>query len=168
MTVELRKTFQFEAAHLLPHLPPDHKCRRLHGHSFTAEVVVEGECDEKLGWLIDYAGDDTWIAPGLGLGGGNDNGIGVFVDLRGADTYVVPDGRTFGGANIGDRGAAFESALCLGVFIDADGVDDYEGFEAEALVGNDRDWSWDDRRPEHKPGEHGAGLDVTAGRLSLP
>lgn len=53
--MELRKTFQFEAAHLLPHLPESHKCRRLHGHSFRAEIVVAGECDPKLGWLIDYA-----------------------------------------------------------------------------------------------------------------
>ena len=55
MRVELRKTFQFEAAHLLPHLPKTHKCRRLHGHSFVVDVVVEGECDPKLGWLMDYA-----------------------------------------------------------------------------------------------------------------
>ncbi|MHB1306535.1 MAG: 6-carboxytetrahydropterin synthase QueD [Limisphaerales bacterium] len=55
MKVELRKTFQFEAAHLLPHLPETHKCRRLHGHSFQAEIVVAGECDPQLGWLIDYA-----------------------------------------------------------------------------------------------------------------
>ena len=53
--MELRKTFQFEAAHYLPHLPEDHKCRRLHGHSFQAEIVVKGECNPKLGWLIDYA-----------------------------------------------------------------------------------------------------------------
>jgi 6-pyruvoyltetrahydropterin/6-carboxytetrahydropterin synthase len=55
MKVELRKTFQFEAAHRLPHVPPDHKCARLHGHSFRVEVVVAGECDPRLGWLIDYA-----------------------------------------------------------------------------------------------------------------
>ena len=55
MRVELRKTFQFEAAHLLPHLPESHKCRRLHGHSFKVDVVVAGECDPKLGWLMDYA-----------------------------------------------------------------------------------------------------------------
>ena len=55
MKLELRKTFQFEAAHLLPHLPLDHKCRRLHGHSFRAEIVVAGECDPKLGWVMDYA-----------------------------------------------------------------------------------------------------------------
>jgi len=53
--MELRKTFQFEAAHLLPHLPESHKCRRLHGHSFKVDVVVEGECDAKLGWVMDYA-----------------------------------------------------------------------------------------------------------------
>src|ERR1019366_3173653 len=55
MRMELRKTFQFEAAHLLPHLPKSHKCRRLHGHSFKVEIVVAGECDPQLGWLMDYA-----------------------------------------------------------------------------------------------------------------
>ena len=53
--MELRKTFQFEAAHLLPRLPRSHKCRRLHGHSFQVEIVVAGKCDPRLGWLIDYA-----------------------------------------------------------------------------------------------------------------
>ena len=55
MKMELRKSFQFEAAHLLPHLPETHKCRRLHGHSFKVEIVLAGECDAKLGWLMDYA-----------------------------------------------------------------------------------------------------------------
>ena len=55
MKIELRKTFQFEAAHLLPRLPKSHKCRRLHGHSFKVDIVVAGECDPKLGWLMDYA-----------------------------------------------------------------------------------------------------------------
>jgi 6-pyruvoyltetrahydropterin/6-carboxytetrahydropterin synthase len=55
MKVELRKTFQFEAAHRLPHVPPHHKCARLHGHSFRVEIAVAGECDPKLGWLMDYA-----------------------------------------------------------------------------------------------------------------
>lgn len=55
MKMELRKTFQFEAAHLLPLLPEDHKCRRLHGHSFKVELGLEGECDPKLGWVMDYA-----------------------------------------------------------------------------------------------------------------
>lgn len=55
MKMELRKTFQFEAAHLLPNLPESHKCRRLHGHSFQAEIAVVGECDPTLGWVMDYA-----------------------------------------------------------------------------------------------------------------
>ena len=55
MKIELRKTFQFEAAHLLPLLPKTHKCRRLHGHSFQVEIVVAGDSDPKLGWLMDYA-----------------------------------------------------------------------------------------------------------------
>lgn len=55
MTIELRKTFQFEAAHLLPRLPDSHKCRRLHGHSFQVEIAVAGECEPGLDWLMDYA-----------------------------------------------------------------------------------------------------------------
>jgi 6-pyruvoyltetrahydropterin/6-carboxytetrahydropterin synthase len=55
MNMELRKTFQFEAAHVLPRLPKSHKCRRLHGHSFKVEIAVSGPVDPKLGWVIDYA-----------------------------------------------------------------------------------------------------------------
>ena len=55
MKMELRKTFQFEAAHLLPRLPKSHKCRRLHGHSFQVDIVVTGTCDPELGWVMDYA-----------------------------------------------------------------------------------------------------------------
>lgn len=53
--MELRKSFQFEAAHALPNVPPDHKCRRLHGHSFVVEIVVEGPLDPQFGWVMDYA-----------------------------------------------------------------------------------------------------------------
>lgn len=55
MKVELRRTFQFEAAHRLPHLPDTHKCHRLHGHSFKVELAVAGPCDPHRGWLMDYA-----------------------------------------------------------------------------------------------------------------
>ena len=33
---------RFEAAHFLPHVPPDHKCRRMHGHSYRCEIHVTG------------------------------------------------------------------------------------------------------------------------------
>ncbi|HKV42777.1 MAG TPA: 6-carboxytetrahydropterin synthase QueD [Blastocatellia bacterium] len=55
MIVELVKEFGFEAAHRLPHVPPGHKCARLHGHSFRCEVAVRGEVQPDTGWFIDYA-----------------------------------------------------------------------------------------------------------------
>ncbi len=61
--MELRKTFQFEAAHRLPHLPKTHKCRRLHGHSFKVEIAVAGQCDPRLGWVMDYAAITTAFDP---------------------------------------------------------------------------------------------------------
>lgn len=61
MRVDLSKTFRFESAHLLPKVPPGHKCRRLHGHSFRCDVVIRGEVDEAAGWLVDY-GDIKAVA----------------------------------------------------------------------------------------------------------
>jgi 6-pyruvoyltetrahydropterin/6-carboxytetrahydropterin synthase len=54
MIVRLSKTFRFEASHYLPTFPEGHKCRRLHGHSFRVDVVVEGAVDSAKGYLIDY------------------------------------------------------------------------------------------------------------------
>ena len=53
--MELYKEFSFEAAHLLPHVPEGHKCRRLHGHSFHVRVTVRGPLDPALGWVMDFA-----------------------------------------------------------------------------------------------------------------
>lgn len=55
MNVELAKRFRFEAAHHLPHVPADHKCRRVHGHSFRVTVRIAGAVDPHAGWLMDYA-----------------------------------------------------------------------------------------------------------------
>ena len=55
MPVELVKDFRFEAAHWLPNVPPGHKCRRIHGHSFRGEVAVRGEIDATTGWVMDFA-----------------------------------------------------------------------------------------------------------------
>jgi hypothetical protein len=135
--------------------------------SIIATATGQGH-DLSLGWLVDEGGDDEWIAPGLGLGAGNDNGIGFFLDLGGDDSYDVPDSSTYGGANIGDRGPIFDESLCLGIFLDADGTDEYLRFEEDALIGNDRTWSWAERRENAKPGAHGAGLDLVGGQLDLP
>lgn len=53
--MEIWKEFTFEAAHLLPNVPEDHKCRRLHGHSYRVRVCVEGDLDGTLAWVIDFA-----------------------------------------------------------------------------------------------------------------
>jgi 6-pyruvoyltetrahydropterin/6-carboxytetrahydropterin synthase len=54
MHVRLSKSFHFEAAHDLPTFPADHKCRRLHGHSFRFDVIVEGDVEPAKGYLVDY------------------------------------------------------------------------------------------------------------------
>ena len=63
MFVRLSKTFHFEAAHDLPTFPEGHKCRRLHGHSFRFDVVVEGEVDPVRGYLIDYGDIKRAVEP---------------------------------------------------------------------------------------------------------
>ncbi|MCP4837195.1 MAG: 6-carboxytetrahydropterin synthase QueD [Phycisphaera sp.] len=63
MRVSLRKTFRFESAHWLPTFPEDHKCRRLHGHSFRVDVVVEGEVPEEDGFLVDFGVIKAAIKP---------------------------------------------------------------------------------------------------------
>lgn len=53
--VEIFKIFTIEAAHHLPNVPENHKCRRLHGHSFRIEVHVAGPVQEQSGWIMDFA-----------------------------------------------------------------------------------------------------------------
>ena len=53
--MEIFKVFTIEAAHRLPNLPENHKCRRLHGHSFRIEIHVSGPLTEREGWVLDFA-----------------------------------------------------------------------------------------------------------------
>lgn len=61
--MEISKTFQLESAHWLPNVPEGHKCRRMHGHSFRVDVVVEGPLDPEQGWVMDFADISTAFAP---------------------------------------------------------------------------------------------------------
>jgi 6-pyruvoyltetrahydropterin/6-carboxytetrahydropterin synthase len=63
--MELYREFCFEAAHRLPYVPEDHKCRRLHGHSFRVVLHVVGPVDAKLGWVIDFADIKRAFGPTL-------------------------------------------------------------------------------------------------------
>lgn len=53
--MEIFKEFRIEAAHRLPNVPKDHKCYRLHGHSYRIEIYVKGLVDELTGWIVDFA-----------------------------------------------------------------------------------------------------------------
>ena len=52
--VSIKKTFTFEAAHLLPNVPDGHKCGRLHGHSFQFDVELYGFVNPDTGMVMDY------------------------------------------------------------------------------------------------------------------
>ena len=52
---EISKEFTFEAAHRLTRIPADHKCARLHGHSFRVVLTVSGPIDPVSGWIVDFA-----------------------------------------------------------------------------------------------------------------
>jgi 6-pyruvoyltetrahydropterin/6-carboxytetrahydropterin synthase len=53
--MELYKEFTFEAAHRLPNVAPEHKCARLHGHSYRIVIHVSGEVDPQSGMVMDFA-----------------------------------------------------------------------------------------------------------------
>lgn len=53
--MEIFREFTFEAAHRLPNLPADHKCSRLHGHSFRVAVHITGPLMQREGWVMDFA-----------------------------------------------------------------------------------------------------------------
>lgn len=58
------KQFTFEAAHHLPHLPPEHKCSRPHGHSYTVLVDISASSLDDRGFVVDYGDLDPladWI-----------------------------------------------------------------------------------------------------------
>ena len=50
--LEIRKTFEFEAAHFLPKHPG--LCHGHHGHSYKLAVSIMGERDKNTGMLIDF------------------------------------------------------------------------------------------------------------------
>jgi len=50
---ELSKQFRFDAAHTLERAVETESSRRIHGHSYRAEVVIRGDADPKSGMVID-------------------------------------------------------------------------------------------------------------------
>jgi len=54
MIARIAKRFTFDAAHFIPGLPPNHKCSRMHGHTYEVEIQLVGPVDDR-GFVIDYA-----------------------------------------------------------------------------------------------------------------
>jgi 6-pyruvoyltetrahydropterin/6-carboxytetrahydropterin synthase len=66
--LRVSRVYEFQAAHRLPYVPPEHKCSRLHGHTYSVEVEVSGQCDDALGWVCDFGRIDVaWDAIGKPL-----------------------------------------------------------------------------------------------------
>jgi 6-pyruvoyltetrahydropterin/6-carboxytetrahydropterin synthase len=61
--MQLYKDFKFEAAHFLPNVPDDHKCKRLHGHSFHVRVHIKGPLNPQSGWVMDYSDIKQHVKP---------------------------------------------------------------------------------------------------------
>jgi 6-pyruvoyltetrahydropterin/6-carboxytetrahydropterin synthase len=59
--VTISKRYTFDAAHFLTNVPPDHKCARLHGHTYTVEVSLRGPVDN--GFVIDFGDLDAVVKP---------------------------------------------------------------------------------------------------------
>ena len=51
--IEITQEFGFDAAHYLENAPAGSN-RRMHGHSFYAEVTLKGEPDKVQGWVRDF------------------------------------------------------------------------------------------------------------------
>lgn len=51
--MRIEKDFTFEAAHRLPLMAHDHKCRRLHGHTYKVTIAIFGEPDPR-GVVVDF------------------------------------------------------------------------------------------------------------------
>lgn len=50
----ISKTIRWEAAHQLKNLAEDHPCARLHGHSYSADIVLRSEFLDETGFVLDY------------------------------------------------------------------------------------------------------------------
>ena len=65
--MEIYKEFVFDSAHFLPNVPPEHKCREIHGHTYHLRVYIQGHPDARLGWIMDFKELKDKITPVINL-----------------------------------------------------------------------------------------------------
>lgn len=58
----IQRRYAFEAAHFLPKVHDNHKCKRMHGHNYEFEVTVSGALDDR-GWVLDFWDLDDIVNP---------------------------------------------------------------------------------------------------------
>jgi 6-pyruvoyltetrahydropterin/6-carboxytetrahydropterin synthase len=52
--MRIYRDFKFEAAHFLPSAAPGTANARVHGHSFRARILIEGEPDPATGYILHF------------------------------------------------------------------------------------------------------------------
>jgi len=63
MSNRITKSFTFDSAHWLPNVPEGHKCGRMHGHTYTIVIGVEGDVEAESGWIVDFGMIKTAFKP---------------------------------------------------------------------------------------------------------
>jgi 6-pyruvoyltetrahydropterin/6-carboxytetrahydropterin synthase len=48
------KEFHFSASHQLLSLPDGHPCKRLHGHNYTVQLILQSEHLNEHGFVLDF------------------------------------------------------------------------------------------------------------------
>ncbi len=124
-------------------LVADANKRRGFGEAAVRAHGVSQGCghDYSCGWLIDRHGDDIYSSYDLSQGAGSANGVGIIADLLGNDGYYIYRKQNTQG--FGDPRRDYGS---LGLFLDTDGDDRYDGNGA-----NESFWQ--------TPSKWGGGLD---------
>lgn len=63
MYASITKAFTFEAAHSLPWVAQEHKCRRLHGHNYRVEITLSGQVPFATGFVVDFFEIEKRVQP---------------------------------------------------------------------------------------------------------
>lgn len=119
--------------------------------------------DYAIGFFVDEKGNDTYFSPRLSLGTANQNSLGFFFDLEGDDRYDVPSSEALGRAQFSKWGTLREDTLNVGIFIDANGKDQYKNPHAS----NDRIWVQKPSKGQRLKSELGVGVDGIFEKVDL-
>ena len=61
--MKIFKKLTFDSAHFLPNVPEGHKCKNLHGHTYTLTLVLEAKINRPAGWAVDFTDVKALVKP---------------------------------------------------------------------------------------------------------